>query len=744
MPVSVCSGYAGILLEQFFAHSVSGSPESTWEPLHIHLDLVAARARSFAQEFGSADWGEIAGWWHDLGKYRPEFQQRIRGIPIQAAHAGVGAALAEREKLGAIALVVAGHHAGLANAVERLDSGPRPLREVIEEARPWLEAIERAGHIPPRRGMRPAHPQHLIGGSPSPAADLWVRMLFSALVDADRIETEGFYEPGKRAFASGTPLNTLRDRLDTYLDGLPSRTPVDGLRREILACCRAVAASPPGVFSLTVPTGGGKTYSSMAFALHHGAIHDLRRVVVVAPFTSIIDQNAREYRLRLGDANVLEHHSNVRVFDDKEQASEAEARRRLLAENWDAPIVVTTAVQFLESLFANDPSRCRKLHNLVGSVIVLDEAQTLPIKFLLPVLDVLRELARAYRCTLVFTTATQPALERRDALPEGFADMREIMDDPVGLAHTLRRVTVQWPEPGVITTYEEVATAMTAASQALAVVHARADARELAEFLPSRSRLHLSTRMCPAHRLEVLARVRNRLAQDRPCHLVSTQLIEAGVDVDFPLVFRAMAGLDSLAQAAGRCNRNGRLTEDNGVPRLGDFVVFRAPTRPPSMLWRALQISEAMLAECIDGGRELDLLDPTVHEEFFRRLYRTAHLDETGIVSLYGGHHLATIARRFRLIDDGDQEGLVVPYGHAGAALSAFEMHPDRGTARRLQPFTVNLRTREVEVLHRMGALRMLDGYGHMLSAPYLHLYHPEFGLLVDEETPADSGALMI
>lgn len=569
----------------YYAHTLANSQETDWELLADHLDQVAEIAADFAAAFDAREWGRLAGLWHDLGKYQAKFQERLRGSGESVEHAGAGAALAySKDKVRGLALAfaIAGHHAGLANLVDE-EGGRSPLTKRLKANEPVLAALR--GVLPgllTAPGL-PALPEWIAKSAPDKSHlrsfDVWTRFLFSCLVDADYLATESFYSPGVRetALTGFDDLSVLRQRLDDSIDalvaGLPDerRASTVNLRRaEVLAACRAKAEMPPGIFSLTVPTGGGKTLAAMSFALRHAERHGLRRVIVAIPFTSIIEQNAAVYRKALGEANVIEHHSGLDPQAAQERSNEAETRRRLAAENWDAPVIVTTNVQLFESLFADSPSRCRKLHNIARSVILLDEAQTLPVDFLLAVLDILKELTLHYGCTVVLTTATQPALARRASLPQGLEEIHEIIPDRRALARDLKRVEVSWPQGEETLSYPQLAERLRSEERALAVVHLRDDARTLAELLPAENRWHLSALMCPAHRSVVLAEVIARVKNGLPCRLVSTQLIEAGVDVDFPVVYRCLGGLDSLAQAAGRCNREGRL------PYKGRVVFFRA------------------------------------------------------------------------------------------------------------------------------------------------------------------------
>jgi len=738
--------------QRFYAHSRQGRPEAEWEDLEAHLRRVAALAEGFAGAFGAGEWGRMAGLWHDLGKFRPEFQARLRGSGEAVEHAGLGAALAfskSPDRGLPLAFAIAGHHAGLADLTtgDMADGGPRPLRERLATNRETLADVRALLPAGLMALELPALPARIDLSRPQDvrSLELWTRFLFSSLVDADRLATEQFYTPDRRRPPSSTSndLAALSRRLDAYLDHLASQvagagrlTEVNQRRAEVLAACQAAAEGPQGCFSLTVPTGGGKTLSAMSFALRHATRHALRRVIVAIPYTSIIEQNARVYREALGELNVVEHHSGLDPKAAEVENSEAEIRRRLATENWDSPVIVTTNVQLLESLLAASPSRCRKLHNLARSVLLLDEAQTLPAEYLLPILELLRELTGHYGCTVVLTTATQPALARRNSLPAGLDGVTEIIPDPDRLARDLARTKVEWPSPGgAARSYGDLARELVTYQRALAVVHLRRDARLLAELLPEKDRFHLSALMCPAHRLQVIREVRRRLAGDEPCRLISTQLIEAGVDVDFPVVYRCLGGLDSLAQAAGRCNREGRLTGR------GRVVFFRAETQPPAGTPRdGLAITESMLRR---AGGEIDLDDPAVYHAYFRGLYFSKDLDLRRIQPLRQGLAFASVARRFQLIMD-ETYPVVVPFGESEDRLSELRrLGPDRLLLRSLQPFVVNIRGRDVSLLQGRGALEMVAEGIHALS-PAFRLYHSDFGLLVDDDSLAEPEGLIL
>lgn len=474
------------LTAKFYAHTREGQDESTWERLEDHLKGVAACAGELAQAFGAGPWGHAAGLWHDLGKFRPEFQARLRGDRTQVEHAGVGAALAmaKHDSRGLpIAFAVAGHHSGLANLKNQGDSDRTPLLERVANNRSVLDAVSAVVPAAISQIELPDLPKWLAclrGEEACLSAEMFVRFLFSALVDADRLCTERFLEPGKRTAGVYDSLATLSDRLDKEIDVVAARADsasiVNQTRANVLSACQTAAEQAQGLFSLTVPTGGGKTLSAMSFALRHGFRHDLRRVIVVIPYTSIIEQNAKIYATVMGAENVIEHHSNFDEAKAHDQSPEIEQRRRLATENWDAPVVVTTTVQFFESLFSAHPSRCRKLHNIANSVIVLDEVQTLPPSLLVPILDGLQELADHYGCSIVLSTATPPALSQPH-LSFGLSGVREIIPNPASLAAELRRVAVGWPQAGEVVSYPAVADLMAGHPRVLAIVHLRKDAR---------------------------------------------------------------------------------------------------------------------------------------------------------------------------------------------------------------------------------------------------------------------------
>jgi CRISPR-associated endonuclease/helicase Cas3 len=662
-----------------YAHSLAGRPQGEWQLLDDHLLAVANLAERLADSFAPG-WGRLAGLWHDAGKYQKAFQKYIESdsdAHIKGPdHATVGAIIAKAQKAPPLAFVIAGHHGGLPDAED--------LRNRLERKQSLVDE-SRAGGLP--RWMEeapiPALPP-CLNTSDSLQLSLWTRFLFSALVDADFLDTEKFYSGGVERESSWPSLADLKNRLDTFLDSKTqgaSRTPVNEMRARVLEACRRAAAFKPGAFTLTVPTGGGKTFSSLAFALDHAVQHRLERVIVVIPYTSIIEQTAQEYRKALGEDAVVEHHTNVDPDCETRQ-------NRLASENWDAPVVVTTSVQFFESLYANRTSRCRKLHRIVRSVVVFDEVQTFPVDLLEPVRRVLRELTTTYGSTALLCTATKPEL---------LEGAREIVVNPAReFAVVARRSEILMPSSSEPIAWEDLASQLRNHEQVMAIVHRRDDAQQLAQLVGDNC-LHLSARMCAEHRSDVLAEVKRRLDRGQRCRLVATQLVEAGVDIDFPEVFRAFAGADSLAQAAGRCNREGR--------GRGRLHVFNAPTKPPQGVLRTgLQIAQLMEAE-----GTLDLKSPETFSRYFARLYGISEHDPRAVLAAERNQKFKTVAELFRMIEE-TGEPVVAPYGDEWLPrLNAIRYGGvTRLGMRRLQRFMVNLYPQEIKTLWNAGALERI------------------------------------
>mgnify|MGYP001400170991 FL=1 len=781
---------------QWVAHVRSDGLHLQWHSLDEHLNKVSALAADFAAEFGAAPWAALAGIWHDLGKYREGFQRYIRqcGDPDahiegrvagpEKTHSAAGALWAQQyltevdKRSGPVvarvlAYLIAGHHAGLDNWFGGLHERFNREDTIREKCDALAVAIPEAilkpsAGLPDLNAIRTDQKDNIPG-----RFALWVRMLFSCLVDADFLDTERFMSQGKAEARSGfMPVDELEKRLAERLTLMAQEVAARGeagsqvnlKRAEVLRACLAKAELPPGVFSLTVPTGGGKTLSSLAFALRHAVRHGKRRVIYAIPYTSIIEQTAGIFRSIFGDENVIEHHSNVEV-DDKQET----ARSRLACETWDAPLIVTTNVQLLESLFASRTSRCRKLHNLVGSVIVLDEAQLLPVPYLQPVVDVLRLLVKDYGVTLVLCTATQPTLESRNGFDQarqlrGFAagEIREIVDDVTGLYGALERVRVHLPaDLKTPCNWEQLAPQIAGHDAVLAVVGRRADARELYTQVKAEDRTglwHLSGLMCAQHRSDTIADIKQALLARRqalatgqtppPIRVISTQLVEAGVDIDFPVVYRALAGLDSIAQAAGRCNREGRLAK-------GEVHVFVPPKPAPPGLLRMAEQATRILWEALPP--EADPMGVERFADFFRRLYGDADLDAKDVCNLLrvgqiGDVNFRTAAERFRLIDEAEGATVFVRYKRNAddeaidVLLNTLKKEgPQRWLLRKLQRYGVSIYQRDLQRLEGLGDIEPLGG-----DFPGLYvqsfgndvLYDRVLGINVDG-APGDPGELV-
>ncbi|MDD4885882.1 MAG: CRISPR-associated helicase Cas3' [Thiomonas sp.] len=724
------------------AHAAKNSNDQWREPhdLEAHLVNVASLSAQHAAMYG-ADWARLAGQWHDLGKYRARFQNYIRqvsgfeadahikGEAGKAPHSTAGAMLAI-DRFGTagrvLAYLIAGHHAGLADWFGGLDAR-------LDDPKSRAELDESLAQSPPAKlldsdSFKPSL-RDIPGGKDGFA--LWVRMQFSALVDADFLDTESYMDPEKFARRNTWPaLDELAAKFDAHMANLATSvppSPVNQLRAVILHQCCQAAALEPGLFSLTVPTGGGKTLSGMAFALKHARRHGKRRVIHVIPYTSIIEQTADVFRGIFGEA-VIEHHSNAESAPDQESSAS-----RLACENWDAPVIVTTNVQFFESLFASRTSRCRKLHNLVDSVVILDEAQLLPPGFLQPILDVLNLLTHHYGVTVVLSTATQPALSTREYFDarqnlRGLDNVREIIRDPDVLYAQLERVSVRLPPDWQQTVdWPTLAAELTQRESVLAIVNTRKDARALWQQMPEGT-LHLSALMCGAHRSKAILDIKARLKAGRPTRVISTQLVEAGVDLDFPVVYRALAGLDSIAQAAGRCNREGRLEGK------GEVVVFVPPKpAPPGLLLKGENACRSVLHGVTDQP-----LSRKRFAQYFEHLYFDCALDEHGVCDLLAidGRELAvsfrTAADKFRLIDDEDNAPIVVRYNDDSDVLlnTLRKQGPERWLMRKLQRHTVNLPRRQVEQLRNLGDVEELIP-GLFVQVNDI-LYDPVLGLLTD------------
>lgn len=714
------------------------------QKLITHIDGVRNNASLFSKAFDCEAWGALLGDWHDLGKFMDAFQRYMLEDEQRIEHAVVGGRYATDQfddplrKL-ALQLAITCHHTGLQDSEalrKRLVNAAQMVRDAIKNAPEdllhrnlpeWPEWL-----IPP---IVTAEKQKIDEWKRS--LEFWIRMLHSCLVDADWLDAEK-RDPDVVKRPNFPSIDELRDELDRYIDAKVSDakrnnwTPVNAQRKEVLDACRKSAITNTGYFSLTVPTGGGKTLSGMSFALNHAVENKMNRVIVVIPYTTIIEQNASVYAEVFGRENVIEHHSNL----DPEKDTE---RNQLASENWDAPIIVTTNVQFFESLYTNKNSRLRKLHNISRSVIFLDEVQSLPPGLLYPILDAIRELREHYGCSVVLSTATQPSLKKLESFNCGLKEVKEIIPDSMKLSRDLARVNIEW-ETDRVMEYSDVAERILKENmqRVLVVTHKRKDARLLAGLLPENA-YHLSASMCPSHRKDTLNKVKGELLKNEfsAVRLVSTQLIEAGVDIDFPVVFRALAGLDSISQTAGRCNREGKNV--NG----GRLIVFRAPTEPPAGILRLGKgITESLLnAHESDGvlrgdDGSLDLTSPATYDTYFRLFYSGVQLDGAGVQNARASLDFPEVAKRFHMIDSATYP-VVVPYKDAYDKLDVIraKFKPSRDDFRSLQSFVVQIYSHELQTLDNIGALGSIQEKSfYYLTPPYERLYDERFGLVVSEE----------
>lgn len=718
------------------------------QPFADHANNVAALAGEFAAAFGAQEPARVLGLLHDIGKCSPAGQKRMYGLSNdRVEHAAAGAEILasnrSRDQMGyLLSYCIAGHHTGLPDGGVDTDTEDRPtlcakLKRQKQRQRdyaPFEEVIEhKSATVPP---FSLVYKRDNAGFSHA----FRTRMLFSCLVDADFLDTESFMNQTPLRRGIGDPLTVLNERLQKKLTsfGTPDNL-VAEKRNQVQQDCLFAAECPRGLFTLTVPTGGGKTLSSLAFALKHAIQNDLRRVIYVIPYTSIIDQTAGVFRSVVGEENVLEHHHNVSYESTDERDTDP---RSLATENWDAPVIVTTNVQFFESLFANRTSRCRKLHNIANSVIIFDEAQMLPQELLIPCVRAIEELVRNHRCTAVLCSATQPALRRYF---DPSVNIREICSDHEALYQALRRVRFenakQLDDAALIARLNQH-------SQALCIVNTKLQAQTLFRGLSGEGNYHLSTFMTPAHRKRILKEIRDLLDLNRsdhpPCRVISTSLIEAGVDVDFPVVYREEAGLDSAIQAAGRCNREGRRNAEDSVVFLFEPEERYQNKRPPS-LKLPVEVTRIVVQQFPD------ISAPDAIFSYFTRLFsfRGDALDQKKIIQQINNGvasglsiPFAKVAEEFRVIEsptrlvlipndfeEKDQQGRI-EMQRIVATLRSTDMR-SKSLLRKAGLHAVSVYPKQFELLLGAGALEILDEELAVLRDE--NLYSEEIGLQIPQ-----------
>ena len=689
--------------------------KSRWQLLSTHLCNVAEWAELFAAPFGLADEACLAGLLHDLGKYGKRFQQRLEDPSVRRINHWAHGAFAAWQLSRIVSFTVDGHHTGMP-AARRDDDRLRCLRNTLKDFKSGtgtntrtnitesyetlLERLRRDGQTISTISRKERFDF---------ACALRTRMLFSCLVDADFLDTENHFD-AERAKSRSVPSLAEEKAFEAvmkFLHGLSTDGQVNQVRQQLLTDCLAAAEMQPGLFCLTAPTGSGKTLASLAFALKHCCRHNaslpatshdrFRRVIVVIPFTSIIEQTAKVFRDLFepvfGPDYVLEHHSTVAWGElGTDLGRDAENNRirkaRLAAENWASPLVVTTSVQFFESLFAHRPFRCRKLHNIARSVVIFDEVQTLPPRLVPSLLSAVNCLTRDYGVTAVFCTATQPAFGTAATAIRGGWSPQEISSRPEVMAETLKRTTITMlSAKDSPAKWNDLATEIRKHKRVLCVVNTRAQAAELFQLLPEVGRFHLSAAMCAAHRSDKLAVIRQRLDEDKTCRLISTQLIEAGVDVDFPIAYRALGPLDSIIQTAGRCNREGHL------PEPGPVTVFNPPSG--GMPLGAYKTATQETASFLDEFPDVPLHQPETYRSYFARLYSTLGPESANEDPAYHaseGFDFPAAAKACQLIGD-ETRSVLVPYGHGRELIETIrhQQHLTSDLARRCQRFIINL-----------------------------------------------------
>lgn len=756
------------IIDELIAHKNGDEEQSLIE----HSKNVSLLAGRFARSFGNEDWAQFAGMFHDLGKAFSNWQKYIRGLNSTSInHSEVGAQYAFSRMNSkdpcakVIPYLIAGHHAGLPDYdIGRGNELKKILKGYSHESLLGLSQLQEI--------FSTAFPTSIPFGKNDLQKDktqkildyfhLWIRMLYSCLVDADFLDTENFMTP-EQTELRGTVISLfeLKRKFDSYMEemarkSLPSK--INNIRSSILKACREKAILEPGFYSLNVPTGGGKTLSSMAFALEHALCHNKKKIIMAIPYTSIIEQTAKIYKYGtdndeeikemiqsgkclFGEENVLEHHCNFNFEQDEKY--EIMKKQKLAVENWDAPIIVTTNVQLFESLFNAHSSSCRKLHNIVDSVIILDEVQMLPPEYLKSILSVLQGLVKCFGVTVVLCTATQPALEGQigsdrymfEGLPKDC--VVPIIENSQELAEQLKRVEINADfVKNKILDWEILAGKLCEYEQVLCIVQTRKDCRELHSIMPEGT-IHLSALMCAEERSDVISDIKEKLRNGEAVRVISTQLVECGVDIDFPVVFRAMAGMDSVAQSAGRCNREGKL-------EAGTVYLFEPPTKnPPGLLRKGAEVTRDLL-EVYDYELKLT---PDLYKQYFTSYYRKIDgFDKDNMFketmldgSRKGKFQFRTLSDKYHLIDDRLQGTLYVMYRSPRTGKDSLALlqrlasgDVDKKLFRQLGRYSVNLPMKEIQELCKAGrVLQPIEGV-FMQSLDDDTLYQAGLGLVAD------------
>ena len=734
---------------KFYAHTF-GENKEDWQLLFDHLTQTAELAYKFGKDSGLSEIAYLTGMLHDIGKYSYAFQKRLLGCSGHVDHSTAGGReicdFTRNDKLKAIignliAYCVVGHHSGLPDYGSSVDLDTEGtlkarLKKNLEEYSVYQKEINLDKIKFPE--FKPLRPSTKTGGF---TISFFTRMLFSCLVDADYQDTENFMTRGEKKRGGFDEIPWYQEQFNRYLEKFENPTnPINEKRTEILQTCIKKANYRPGLFTLTVPTGGGKTFASMAFALNHAYLHQLSRIIYVIPYTSIIEQNASAFKEVLGENNVLEHHSN---FDWKpknlksdpnfsdDQSNNAFEKVKLSAENWDIPVVVTTNVQFFESLYTNRSRGCRKIHNIAKSVIIFDEAQMLPLDYLKPCLFAISELISNYGSSAIFCTATQPSIER---FMPGKVNFQELAPNPQELYQFFKRVRVK--SIGKISD-SKLMEKINSEDQVLCIVNTRKHAKGLFDMLLDEDRFHLSTLMCPNHRKKTIQEIKDRLQKSNPCKVISTQIMEAGIDVDFPVGYRALSGLDSIIQAAGRVNREGKRKE-------GIMHVFEVDSefvkKTPAYIQQGAVLAKKILRNFSDDPISLQAIYAYYNELY--QLQSEKAFDMKEIINCFERgipeFDFKTAADRFNLIEN-STVSVIIPYDEYAENLIhqlRFTEFP-KSIIRKLQSYTVNIYEREFEALQSLGLIdTYLDFYSVLNSMDY---YNKKTGLIIPDGISGDA-----
>lgn len=739
---------------KYYAHS-NGSNKAEWELLTDHLKNVSDKTAGFCNVFGFSELGFNAGYLHDIGKYQESFQKRIEGKNIQVEHSICGAKeliniLSEPNDIinrQILSYVIAGHHSGLPDCGTEDDISQK--QTLLARLKRKTEDYSAYKHEFTKKKI-PFWLKNFcyVNATDKPFAfSLLVRMLFSALVDADSLETERFYNNGVPRSVLTVDFEKLREKLNEKYNSFNKKTEDINIRRtEIKNFCEKAANSKSGLFSLTVPTGGGKTLSSMTFAINHLIRNNHSRIIYVIPYTAIIDQTAKEFKNIFGESSILEHHSSVVL----EESMHEETPKHLATENWDAPIVLTTNVQFFDSLFSNKRGKCRKIHNVANSIIVFDEAQMLPIPYLKPCLRAIDVLTRDFGCTALLMSATCPDFKQYMHID---SIITEINNDYSRHYKDMKRVTGKWIDKK---TDAEIIGLIDHRKSNLIIVNSRKHAGLLFKSLPQATRkYHLSTLMTPENRKRVLNNIKNDLESNIPCTVVSTPLIECGVDLDFEAVFRSLSGIDSIIQAGGRCNREGKRSNSNvyifeaieGDPYKGDIPIYK-------------NISRAICKKALENND--DIFELKYIEEYFQELleYKDKDIDEQGILELFQfssdnnkmpllKFDFEECAKRFSYISDANKKDVIIPYNVKANNLiqeinnSSF-ISDLRMLHRKLEQYTVSVYSWEHRYLNENHKLINLGDSDKKSILTDMGLYSDELGLQVSGIRESDPLAYIL